>query len=246
MSRETPRPRFEISHAEQPSSTLIAGFTSFGLAGLTAANFLVDALELTETGHISVDTLPSITPFENGTPHHHTRLFSRPDLDITVLVNELYIPVQVADTFAASILEWAEQHAVQEVTVLSGVPIQHGPEEHEVFFVATDDYRDERLAASGIKGMGRGFLNGLNGSLVAHGMDTAFRVGVFITPVHAQVPDAEAAIRLVDTVTERYGVDIDTADLETFANEVDQYYRDLEERIKSIQKAEEPEDRMYM
>jgi uncharacterized protein len=246
MAREAGQPRFEISHAEQPSETLIAGFTSFGLAGLTAANFLVDELDLVETGHISVDTLPSITPFQNGTPHHHTRLFSRSDLDITVLVNELYIPVEVADGFAASVLQWAEQHAVQEVTVLSGVPIQHGPEEHEVFFVVTDDYRDEQLVASNIRGMGRGFLNGVNGGLVAHGMDSAFRVGVFVTPVHAKVPDAEAAIRLVDVVTERYDVDIDTADLEKFASDVDQYYQDLEERIKSVQKAEEPEDRMYM
>jgi uncharacterized protein len=240
----TRQPQFEIDHADSPSTTLLAGFSSFGLAGLTATNFLVDQLDLTETGHISVDTLPSITPFENGTPHHHTRLFSRPDLDITVLVNELYIPVQVADGFAASILQWADQHAVEEITVLSGVPIQHGPDEHKVFFVATDDYRDDRLAD--IEGMGRGYLSGVNGGLVTHGMNTTHRVGVFITPVHAQVPDAEAAIRLVDTVTDRYGLDIDTTALETFSSEIDQYYRDLEERIKASEEAREPEDRMYM
>lgn len=246
MASEQTYPKFEISHAENPSPTLLAGFSTFGLAGLTAVNFLVDQLDLIETGHISVDALPTITPFENGVPHHHTRLFSRPDIDVTVLVNELYIPLQAADRFAGSILQWADRHAVEEITVLSGIPIQHGPDEHKVFYVATDDYRDERLADASIQAMGRGYLSGVDGGLVAHGMETAHRVGVLITPVHAQVPDAEAAIRLIDAVTSRYGMDIDTTDLETFAEEVDEYYRDLEARIKAIEEAREPEDRMYM
>lgn len=245
-TRETSQPTFEISHDVSPSTTLVAGFSSFGLAGLTAVNFLVDQLDLEETGHISVDTLPAITPFENGTPRHHTRLFSRPDLDITVLMNELYIPIQMADPFAQAILGWTEANGVREITILSGLPLPHGPEEHKVFYVATEDYQDQQLAESGVSGMGSGFLNGVNASLVGRGMDSSLRVGVFITPVHVQVPDAEAALRLVEVAERRYGLYVDTTELEQFAGEVEQYYRDLEERLKSIEQAKEPEDRMYM
>jgi uncharacterized protein len=247
MPPETqPQPTFEITHETSPTERLITGFSSFGLAGLTAVDFLVNQLELTETGHISVDTLPAITPFENGTPRHHTRLFSRGDLDLTILVNELYIPIEVVDSFAKAILEWTEENAVREVTILSGIPVPHGPEEHKVFYVATEDYQDDQLAESEIPGMGGGFLNGVNASLIGRGMDSALRVGVFITPVHAQVPDAEAAIRLVEVTQERYGLDIDTSDLEEFAGEVEQYYQDLEERVRALEETREPEDQMYM
>jgi len=65
---QSTRPSFQITHETTPSERLVAGFSSFGLAGLTAANFLIDQLELEETGFISTEALPRITPFENGTP----------------------------------------------------------------------------------------------------------------------------------------------------------------------------------
>lgn len=242
----TEQPTFEITHETSPSENLIAGFSSFGLAGLTAVDFLVDQLGLEETGHISVDALPSITPFEDGTPRHHTRLFSRPDLNLTILLNELFVPVQVADTFGKAILDWTEGNEVQEISVLAGAPLPHGPDEHEVFYVATADYQDDRLEEAGISGMGSGFLNGVNSSLIGRGIDSPLRVGVFITPVHAQVPDAEAALRLVEVVEQRYAIDVDRTDLEAFAAEVEQYYQDLEERTRTLEQTRDPEDRMYM
>jgi uncharacterized protein len=71
------RPQFDV-RLDDPSGTLVAGFTEYGLAGLTAVTYLTDQLDLEETGHVSVAELPAITPFENGTPRHHTRLFSKP------------------------------------------------------------------------------------------------------------------------------------------------------------------------
>lgn len=247
MAIDSPsRPSFEITHAARPADQLIAGFSSFGLAGLTAVDFLVDQLGLEETGYISTEQLPAITPFENGTPRHHTRLFSAPTVDFTVLVNELFVPLWATDPFAEAILEWTEADGVEEVTVLSGVPIPHGPEEHRVFYVATQDYQDTLLAETDTPAMGTGFLDGVNASLIGRGMDSALRVGVFLTPVHPTVPDVEAALRLIETLADLYTLDIDTTALEQFADNVEQYYRDLESRLESIPPAETPEDRMYM
>ncbi|MFA9518609.1 proteasome assembly chaperone family protein [Halopenitus sp. H-Gu1] len=240
------RPSFEITHETTPSERLIAGFSSFGLAGLTGVNFLVNQLELKETGYISTEALPSITPFENGTPRHHTRLFSRPDLDLTLLVNELFVPLWAADPFAKSILEWTDTNTVQEVTILAGIPLPHGPTEHQVFYVATEDYQREQLSSTEIPAMGTGFLNGVNASFLGRGMDTDLRVGVFVTPVHARIPDVEAALRLLVAVEQLYDLDIDTTELEQFASEIEQYYRDLEERSQAVEQPDIYEDRMYM
>lgn len=240
------RPSFEITHEATPSERLVAGFSAFGLAGLTAVNFLVDQLDLEETGYVSTDALPSITPFENGTPRHHTRLFSRPDVELTVLVNELFVPLWATDPFGEAILDWTDGNAVEEITVLSGVPVPHGPEEHKVFYVATEDYQNERLGESDIPAMGTGFLDGVNASLIGRGMDSSLRAGVFVTPVHATVPDIEASLRLIESVERLYDLDVDTTELEESAGQVEQYYRDLEERLQAATEAEMPEDRMYM
>lgn len=240
------RPSFRITHETTPSERLVAGFSAYGLAGLTAVDFLVDQLELSETGYISTEALPSITPFENGTPRHHTRLFSRPDLDLTLLVNELFVPLWAADPFAKAILDWTDTNTVEEITILSGVPLPHGPAEHRVFYVATEDYQRERLTGTDIPAMGTGFLDGVSASLAGRGIDTDLRVGVFVTPVHPRVPDVEAALRLLVAAEDLYSLDIDTTELEQFAAEIEQYYRDLEDRLQTVTQSDTFEDRMYM
>jgi uncharacterized protein len=93
--------------------------------------------------------------------------------------------------------------------------------------------------------MESGFLDGTNASLLERGIDSPLGVGVFITPVHAQAPDADAAVRLVDTIDETYDLGVDSGPLASFAADVRRHYEDLAERIEE----REPDgtyDRMYM
>jgi uncharacterized protein len=237
---------FRIADHTTPSSTVVAGFSAFGLAGLTAANYLVDHLDLEETGHVTTDAIPPITPFEAGEPRHHSRFFSRPDLDLTVFVNELFLPVQVADPFAESLLDWTDAHDVSEVLVLAGIPYPHGPDEHAAFYVASADYRERHLDGVDIAPMGSGFLDGINGAIMYRGIESELRTAVFITPVHAQVPDVAAAIRLIEALERVYDLDVDAAPLEEFAHTVEQYYQDLAARLETVDERQRPEDRMYM
>lgn len=241
-------PSFAVNHDADASDTLLCGFSEFGLAGLTAADYLVKQFELEQTGHITVDQLPTITPFENGTPRHHTRLFSRDDLEFTVLVGELFVPAYAAEPFGEAILEWAAGASVEEVVVCSGVPTAHGPDDHRPFFIASRDYQDAHdLEAADVKPMSGGFLDGVNGAITAQGMDSPLRTCVFTTPAHAQAPDAEAALRLLGAIDRVYGLDLDTGPLESVAGQLSRYYEELAERMAEQELEERlPEDRMYM
>lgn len=244
---ETPpwRPTFEVSHDSEPSDVLLGGFSAYGLAGLTAVDYLVDHLELELTGHVRTDGLPTITPFTNGEPRHPTRLFSRPDLDVTVLVGELFVPVQLGEAFANAILDWTEAEGVEEIAVLAGVPIAHAPDDHRTYYVATEDYRADRLTDGDVPPMGSGFLDGTNAALIERGIESSLGAAVYVTPVHAQVPDVEAAVRLVETVKAVYDLEVDSGPLQEFAAEVEQHYTELAERMKR-REDERPDDRMYM
>jgi len=239
------RASFEIN-AETADETLIAGFSQFGLAGLTAVDYLVDRLAFEPVGNVTAEQLPAITPFENGRPRHHTRLFSHADRDLTVLVGELFVPAWAAESLSEAVLDWTRTNRVEEVAVLQGVTIPHAPDEHEVFYVATDDYRDRRLADADVQPMGRGFLDGVNAELVARGLESSLRTGVYLTPVHSQAPDVEAAIRLLESVSAVYDLDLDTEPLQAFAEEIREYYEELATRLSEQAQTELPDDRMYM
>ena len=93
--------------------------------------------------------------------------------------------------------------------------------------------------------MESGFLDGANAGLLERGLDSPLGVGVFVTPVHAQAPDVDAAVRLVDTANATYDLGVDAAPLEAFAEEIRRRYEDLAERIEE-REVEGSYDRMYM
>lgn len=234
-----------VTDAAARSGTLVAGLAAFGLAGLTAVDYLADALALDPVGHVEADGLPTITPFEDGRPRRPIRLFSGPDRDVTVLIVEPLIPPAVADPFGDAVVDWAERTGVEDAAVLAGVPIAHGPDDHRSYFIATDDYRERHLADGDLTPMGQGFLDGPNAAVVRRAMDAPVGACVYITPVHAQTPDADAAVRLVETVTGVHGLDVDAGPLREFAAAVQQHYAGLADRLAE-RETEASEDRMYM
>ncbi len=238
-------PSFEVRH-DDPTDVMICGFAEFGLAGLTAVDYLTKQLELEETGHISVEQLPPITPFENGTPRHHTRLFSKPEFEYTILVGELYVPPFATESFGDAVLEYTEKNPVEEVVVLSGVPFVHESIDHRPFFVASDDYQREHDLSDHIEPMAGGFLDGINGALMQRAVDSPLRTAVFTTPVHPRIPDVDAALRLINAVTNVYDLEVDIEPLESFAAEVSRHYEELAARVEEGRTEMAHDDRMYM
>lgn len=241
-------PVFDVErNKDDTSSRLVLGFSEFGLAGLTAVDYLVTQLELEQTGRVFASGFPAITPFAEGVPRHHTRLFSRDDLDLTVLVGELFVPPRAAEPLSEAILEWTGEAQVEEVVVLSGVPFAHGPDEHRTYYVATEDFRESRLADAEITPMGGGFLDGINGTLMARGLDSELKTCLLTTPVHPRAPDADAALKLLEAFLEIYHLDVDLGPMTEFAARVSEQYEELAARVQSAQEEEHgPEDRMYM
>ena len=235
--------------ADDRSSRLVLGFSEFGLAGLTAVDYLVTQLGLERTGRVLVEGLPVITPFADGVPRHHTRLFSRDDLDLTVVVGELFVPASAAEPFGEAVLEWSGEARVEEAVVLSGVPVAHGPEEHRAYYVATPDFRDARLTDTEIAPMGGGYLDGVNGALMARGLDSDLRTCLLTTPAHARTPDAAAALRLLEAFLSIYDLDVDLGPMAEFAARVSEHYEELAARMEAAREEAAravPEDRMYM
>jgi len=239
-------PQFAVTDDTVDIDTLVVGFTEYGLAGLTAVDYLSDRLDMRQVGHLEAAGPPHITPFEGGVPRHHTRLHVDESRSLGVVVGERMVPVETAKGVADAVWALTDRLAPGSLSVLTGVPVAHGPDDHVPFYIATEDYRERYLADSDIRPMGTGFLDGVMADLVASGIDEDLPVGVFTTPAHPQAPDAAAAIRLLEALTDTHEIDVDTGPLEAFAATVEAQYRALAERIESAGEAAIPDDRMYM
>lgn len=242
-----PSPTFEFTIDGDVDDRLLVGAASPGMASLVAVDHLVSVTDADSVGHATARDLPTITPFSDGVPRRPTRVY---DVEggPSAVVSELFLPMAVGDRFADALAELAETHDVGEVTVLYGVPYPHGPDEHAVFSVATEDFPTRALESAGVEPLEGGFLDGVAGSLLEAGLaDENLAVGVLVTPAHPPGPDFEGALRLLDAVEEHSGTTVDTTLLEQRSEAVQQYYAELASRIEAAESERDPlDDRMYM
>ncbi|GAB3025996.1 proteasome assembly chaperone family protein [Natronobiforma cellulositropha] len=224
----------EVDADEPPESTLIVALPGPGMAGISATQYLIEQLALEETGHIQTSGLPAITPYTDGQPYHHTRLFSSPELECTFLTSELPVPLQLSEPFGRTLVEWIDERAIEEVTLLTSIPWLEPVD--ELCYVASEDYLESRLADSSIGPLHGGFLTGSNASLLSRAMDTTLRVGVIASAVDPRLPlDASAALRLAEGLDGLYGLDVDTTDLREFADRTHQHYEALAAQFEAQQ-----------
>jgi len=232
---------------DRPSvDTLAVGVSEYGLTGLTAVDYLADQHSMREVGHLRTSEPPFSTPFENGTPRHHTRLYVDEASSFAVLVGERFVPPAQAGSLAGAIATAGRKLEVSDITMLTGVPIAHGPDDHVPFYIATPMYQESYLNDTDIRPMGNGFLDGLSAELVTRGIDESLPTGVFTTPTHPQAPDAAAAIRLLTALKESHSIQIDTGPLENFAANIEAHYQALAERMDAADSDQFGDDRMYM
>lgn len=244
----------EITADVEPGETLVMGLSNLGLAGLSAVDYLVRHLEFERIGHVKTHGLPDMAPFENGEPRYPMRVYGTEDANFSVLVSELFLPVWAADPFATALRGWVTESTIEEVAVLHGVPFPHGPDEHEVFYVATPGYRERRLASEDIRPLSGGVLDGVVGELVIWGLaDDAPPVGVYVAPTHPPGPDFDVALLFLDALQNVYEFTVDEAELRQMAEDLERHYDELADRLQTMQETEqglrsrdEPEDRMFM
>lgn len=248
-------PSFEFSVADgfDPGSRLVVGTASPGMVGLTAVDYLVNHAETAQVGHLTVRGLPDIAPFTDGAPRYPLRLYDVADADLTVLLSEVFLPVGVSEPFVDELLAFADAYGVAEITVAYGVPFPHGPEEHGVFYVATEGYRARTVDDPDLPPLQGGFFDGYVGELVIRGLDAGTPpVGVLVTPAHPPGPDLEGALRVLGAIGDLYGIAVDEAELRERAEELRRHYQELADRMQSLSDGdaslsnrEYPEDRMF-
>jgi uncharacterized protein len=242
-------PTFEIDIKSDATlgEELLVGFASPAMASLIGVDHMVTDSETELVGHMTVSGLPTITPFTDGVPRYPIRLYTSTS-GPTLVVCELFVPLEIGDHFADALTDLAADHSIEEITVLYGVSYPHGPEQHAVFSVATGAYQHAGLDEAGVEPLQGGFLDGTPAQLLQAGIDDGGpAVGVLVTPAHPPGPDFEAALRMLAVVEHHYDITVDPTQLEEQSEEIQRYYEELAARIEaeSVDK-DLPEDRMYM
>src|SRR5436309_12750083 len=105
---------YELKRMDLRGATVIDGFPSVGLVSSIVANYLINALSLTQIGIMDSVYVPTVALVRDAQPMNPVRIYAGPKVDdhdqIVVFISEFQPPPNLINAIAATVRDWA-QHA---------------------------------------------------------------------------------------------------------------------------------------
>ena len=225
---------------------VICGFVGPGVAGLTAAGYIIDHLELHEVAHVRSRFIPPAVIFIGGKIRSPFRIYKNSSGKIVVVVCEVPTAVMGLYDISATLLRWLRQYDPSEVVTLDGIPIDTLSENRPTFYVAQGD-RQKQLEKLGFLPAEATLIVGTGGSILSECLAVKIPCISLLAPVSITLIDPGAPLTLVKALNSVYNLNIATKELEEDVeaiheelNEIAKQYHNLQQQA-SANKPEGPQ-----
>ncbi|KUK45226.1 MAG: proteasome assembly chaperone family protein [Methanothrix sp.] len=226
--------------AERPRSqnpVVIEGFPGIGLIGNIASQYVVNQLEMDYLGAIDSRFFPPLSVLVGGIAHMPVRIYEKSELGVVVISSD--IPVHPAASYdvARGIVSWAESIGTKEMVCLAGITVMG--EEQRVFGAATTEEMLDRIKGK-VEVFEIGTISGISGSVMNECLLRKVPAICLLGETHSMAPDPRAAVFTVKMLNTLYGLEVETAELEERADEIELSMQKLAEQVKSTSAEEVP------
>jgi uncharacterized protein len=201
---------------------VIEGFSSVGLVGSIAANYLVTLLDLEQFAVIDSPYLPSVSIVRNGVPHGPVRIYAgniggKKGDKVVVIVSEFEPPQEIMKGLAQTIMDWVEEKRCSMIISPEGIAatsmdnevvdpekkeekVEKKDDEVTVYGVGSTARARGLLAKYSIPTFENGVVVGLAGVLLNEGVNRDFDVISILSEAHSDYPDARAAAAATEVI----------------------------------------------
>jgi len=213
---------------------IIQGFPSIGLVSTITTKFLIDHLDVEEIGHIESEHIVPLTAI------HKSKVVN----PITIYYNKKYNLVIVQSLteiagseweLAATMLDLAAAMDAKEIVVVEGMP-SHAQNEINLYYFSNAGKMKN-------KQMSEGIIMGTTAALLLKAKD--FPITCIFAEAHSQLPDSEAAAKVVKALDDYLKLNLDFKPLleaaKQFENNLKQFIEKRKEIIDNSSKSEKRE-----
>ncbi len=210
---------------------IIEGFPSVGLVGAIATEYLANKMEMKEIGFIKSDGFPPITLVKEGIPKSPIRLYANEEF--VVIVSDTAVPQPLSYEVARVIAEWAQQHSAKKVISLGGIAHEEREEiEPKVYSVSPMEKKLKELKKKKVEPVKLGFLTGVFGLLLMECYEKNIPSYGFLADAHLEYPDAGAAAKALDVLTDDLGIKLDVKPLRETSDKIEEKMSKLMEQTR--------------
>jgi len=224
----------ELQKNRYSSPIVIGGFVGAGLAGLVSVSYIIEQLGLTQVASVRCQHIPPVVVFIGKKLRNPFRIYSDKAGKLVVVLCEVPINVEGLYETSSALLDWFERIGAREVVVLDSIPVSGIPESHEAYFVA-DETRFEEMNKTGMKSANSAMISGVGGSLLSECLNRRTTGISLLTEASSELPDPAAALTLIKTLNQLYGLGIQTKELEENVEQLNEQLNALGEQYRKLQ-----------
>src|SRR5438128_33414 len=199
---------YELKRMDLRGATVIDGFPSVGLVSSIVANYLINALNLTQIGIMDSVYFPTVALVRDGQPMNPVRIYAGPKVDdhdqIVVFISEFQPPPNLIKAIAATVLDWAQDARCNLLVCPEGLIVDaredEGERQVEVYGIGSTDKAMDMIRKNDITVFEEGVITGVAGVLLNEGRKRDFDVITLLSEAHPDYPDARAAARAIEII----------------------------------------------
>jgi uncharacterized protein len=201
---------YELKRMDLRGATVIDGFPSVGLVSSIVANYLINALNLTQIGIMDSVYFPTVALVRDGQPMNPVRIYAGPKMDdrdqIVVFISEFQPPPNLIKGIASTVLDWAQDARCNLLVCPEGLIVDtrededEGERQVEVYGIGSTDKSMEMIRKNNITVFEEGVITGVAGVLLNEGRKRDFDVITLLSEAHPDYPDARAAARAIEVI----------------------------------------------
>ncbi len=214
---------------------VICGFVGPGLAGLTAAGYIIEHLELHEVAHVRSHHIPPSVIFIGGKIRNPFRIYRDASGKIAVVICEVPISSSGLYDISSVLLQWFQRFAPAEIVVLDGIPINALPDNRPTFYVAEEN-KQSYLKSLGFLPAEATLISGVTGGVLEECLASKIQCSAVLVPVSITLLDPGAPLALVRAVNSLYKLSITTKELE---EDVEAIHEELNYIAKQYQRLQD-------
>ena len=205
---------------------IIVGFPGFGLVGTIATKFLLEHLETDHIGSVESDRLLPLAAI------HKSKLIGPLD----IFYNKKYNLVIVQSLSEINGFEWkvseilqelAETLKAKEVIILEGVPTTKKKKDYGLYYFSN---KNKEFSKIGIEPIQEAVMMGGTATLLLRCKKTP--VSALLAEGHSQMPDSEAAARIIEALDKSLGMNLNPKPLIQAAKKFETMLKGLMDKMK--------------